>query len=65
MSNGTPNERQEELKQELEEADQQAGGGPETDRDKKRREQFIELYTNDPPSGSAGSTEPTTGTTSG
>lgn len=65
MSNGTPSDSKEELKQELEKDDAEAGGGPETDREKKRRENFIELYGSEPPSGSAESTEPTTGTTSG
>lgn len=45
--------------------DADAGGGPETDREKNRRKSFIELYDNELSSGSAESTQPTTGTMSG
>jgi len=65
MSNGTPSESKEELKQELEKADKEAGSGPETDREKQRRKNFIELYGDEPATGSAESTPPTTGTTGG
>jgi hypothetical protein len=65
MSNGTPSESKEEMEQEFKKEDADAGGGPETDREKNRRKNFIELYDNEPPSGSAESTQPTTATTSG
>ena len=65
MSNGTLSESQKKLKQELEKADKEAGSAPETDREKQRRKNFIKSYDDQPPSGSAGSTEPTTGTTGG
>jgi hypothetical protein len=50
------------LQQELENADAEHGGGPQTDREKERREKFIELWTQDAPPAqeSQGSTETTT-----
>lgn len=62
MSNGTPSESKEEMKQEFKKEDANTGGDPETDREKNRRKNFIELYDNEPSSGSAESTQPTTGT---
>jgi hypothetical protein len=50
------------LQQELEKADAEHGGGPETDREKERREKFIDLWTQGAPPApeSQGPAEPTT-----
>ena len=40
-------ETSKEIKEELEEVDEQDGGGPETDREEDRRDKFAELYGSD------------------
>jgi len=40
-------ETSEEIKEELEEVDKEHGGGPETDREKERREKYAKLHGSD------------------